>query len=171
MSNCKSMGKSSICVERTVYHVGKKLLCFCIIRFSKIKLQMEFIYIYICEWIKNIILSGKGLSANEPVSQTMSKFNSVQLLCRAWLFATPWTAACQASLSITNSQSLPKLISIESVIPSNHLILWHPLLLPPSIFPSIRVFSSECSSHQVAKVLEYQVQHQFFQWIFRTDFL
>ena len=59
------------------------------------------------------------------------------------LFVTQWTAACQASLSITNSQSLPKRISIESVMPSNHLILCHPLLLPPSIFPSIRVFSNE----------------------------
>ena len=59
------------------------------------------------------------------------------------LFVTPWTAARQASLSITNSQSLPKLISIESVMPSNHLILCRPLLLPPSIIPSIRVFSNE----------------------------
>ena len=57
--------------------------------------------------------------------------------------ATPWTAACQASLFITNSQSLLKLMSIESVMPSNHLILCHPLLLPPLIFPSIRVFSNE----------------------------
>ena len=69
--------------------------------------------------------------------------SSVQLLSRVWLFATPWTAARQASLSITNSQSLPKLISIELVMSSNHLILCHPLLLLPSIFPSIRVFSSE----------------------------
>ena len=67
----------------------------------------------------------------------------VQLLSFVQLFATPWTAACQASLSITNSQSLPKLTSIESVMPSNHLILCHPLLLLPSIFPSIRVFSNE----------------------------
>ena len=59
------------------------------------------------------------------------------------LFVTPWTSACQASLSITNSRSLPKLMSIESVVPSNHLILWRPLLLLPSIFPSIRVFSNE----------------------------
>ena len=59
------------------------------------------------------------------------------------LFVTPWTVACQASLSISNSQSLPKLTSIESVMPSNHLILWHPLLLLPSMFPSIRVFSNE----------------------------
>ena len=62
---------------------------------------------------------------------------------RVWLFATPWTAARQVSLSITNSWSLFKLMSIESVMPSNHLILCHPLLLLPSIFPSIRVFSNE----------------------------
>ena len=69
--------------------------------------------------------------------------SSVQSLSRVWLFATPWTAAHQASLSITNSRSLLKLMSIESVMPSNHLILCYPLLLPPSIFPSVRVFSSE----------------------------
>ena len=69
--------------------------------------------------------------------------SSVQSLSRVQLFATPWTAACQASLSITSSQSLLKLMSTESVMPSNHLILSRSLLLPPSIFPSIRVFSSE----------------------------
>ena len=68
---------------------------------------------------------------------------SVQSLNCVQLFATPWTAACQASLSITNSRSLLKLMSIESVMPSNHLILCPPLLLLPSIFPSIRVFSNE----------------------------
>ena len=73
----------------------------------------------------------------------MHQFSSVQLLSCVWLFVTPWTAACQVSLSITNSWSLLKLLSIESVVPSNHLILCHPLFLPPSIFPSIRVFSSE----------------------------
>ena len=70
-------------------------------------------------------------------------FSSVQLLSCVWLFSTPWTVAFKASLSITNSCSLLKLMSIESVMPSNHLILCHPLLLLPSIFPSIRVFSSE----------------------------
>ena len=70
-------------------------------------------------------------------------FSSVQSLSCVQLFATPWTAELQASLSITNSQSLLKLMSIESVTPTNHLILCHPLLLLPSIFPSIRVFSSE----------------------------
>ena len=69
--------------------------------------------------------------------------SSVQSLSHVRLFATPWTAARQASLSITNSQSLLKLMSIESVMPSNYLILCHPLLLLPSIFPSIRVFSNE----------------------------
>ena len=70
--------------------------------------------------------------------------SSVQFSCSVVSdSATPWTVACQASLSITNSQSLLKLMAIESVMPSNHLILWCPLLLPPSIFPSIRVFSNE----------------------------
>ena len=74
----------------------------------------------------------------------MFSISSVQLLSRVWLFATPWTEARQASLSITNPQSLLKLMSIESVMPSNHLILCHPLLpSPPSILPSIRVFTSE----------------------------
>ena len=71
------------------------------------------------------------------------QFSSVQKLNRVRLFVTPWTAAHQASLSITNSWSLLKLMSIELVMPSNHLILCCPLLLPPSIFPRIRVFSNE----------------------------
>ena len=75
------------------------------------------------------------------------QFSSVQSLSHVQLLATPWTKACQASLSITNSWSLLKLISVESVMPSNHLILCHPLLLLPSIFPSIRVFSYESALH------------------------
>ena len=77
----------------------------------------------------------------------MNQFSSVQLLSHVQLFATPWTAAGQASLSITNSWSLLKLRSIESVMPSNHLILCCPLLLSPSIFPSIRVFSNKSVLH------------------------
>ena len=73
----------------------------------------------------------------------VTQFSSVQSISRVWLFATPWTTARQASLSITNSQSPLKPMSIKSVIPSNHLILCRPLLLLPSIFPSIRVFSNE----------------------------
>ena len=71
------------------------------------------------------------------------KFSPIHSLSHVKLFATPWTAACQASLSITNSWSLFKLMPIETVMPSNHLILCHPLLLLPSIFPSIRVFPDE----------------------------
>jgi len=81
------------------------------------------------------------------VSSSLPQFSSVQSMSRLRLFVTPWTAARQASLSITNSWSLLKLMSIESVMPSSHLILCHPLLLPPSIFPSIRVFSSESLLH------------------------
>ena len=73
----------------------------------------------------------------------INTISSVQLLSRVRLFVTPWTAACQASLSITNSWSPPKPMSIESVMPSNHFILCHPVLLLPSIFPSTRVFSNE----------------------------
>ena len=72
-----------------------------------------------------------------------AQFSSFQSLSHVQLFVTPWTASCQASLSITNSQSLVKLMSIKSVMPPNHLIPCRPLLLLPSIFPSIRVFSSE----------------------------
>ena len=103
---------------------------------------------------------------------SLKQFSSVKLLTRVRLFVTTWTAAHQASLSITNSWSVLKLMSIESVVPSNHLILCHPLLFPPSIFPSIRVFSNESVvHHQVAKVLEFQLQHQSFQWTPRTDLL
>ena len=83
-------------------------------------------------------------------------FSSVQSLSHVQLFVTPWTPAHHASLSITNSWSLLKLMFMESVMPSNHLILCHPLLLLPSIFPSIRVFSNKSAfSHQVAKVLSF----------------
>ena len=91
---------------------------------------------------------------------------SVESLSHIQLFATPWTAACQVSLSITNSWSLCKLMSTELMMPSNHLIC-HSLLLLPSVFPSIRVFSNEsalCSQ-------EFQLQYQSFQWTPRTDFL
>ena len=91
-------------------------------------------------------------------------FSSVQSLSRIWLFLTLWTAARQASLSITNSWSLLKLMSIESVMPSNHLILCHPLLLRPSILPSIRVFSKESALRIMAKILKFQLQHQSFQY-------
>ena len=92
-------------------------------------------------------------------------------VAQSWgLFVTPWTTACQASLSFTITRSLLKRMPIESVMPSKHLILCRPLLLPSSIFPSTRVFSNESASQQVAKVLEFQLQHLSFQWILRIDF-
>ena len=77
----------------------------------------------------------------------MTYISSVQSLSHVQLFGTPWTAVCQASLSVTNSWNPPKPMSIESVMPSNHFILCRPLLLLPSVFPSIRVFSSESVLH------------------------
>ena len=94
------------------------------------------------------------------------QFSSVQSLSRVWLFATPWIAARQASLSITNSWSSLRLTSIESVMPSSHLILCRPLLLLPPIPPSIRV-----SSHEVAKLLEFQLEHHSFQRNSKADLL
>ena len=84
-------------------------------------------------------------------------FISVQLLSRVRLFATPWITACQASLSITNSQSSLRLTSTESVMPSSHLILCCPLLLLPPIPPSISLFQWVNSSHEVAKILEFEL--------------
>ena len=84
---------------------------------------------------------------NQDRELTMAQISSVHWLSHVRLLAMPWTTAHQDSLSITNSHSLPKLMSIESVMPSNHLILCCPLLLPPSIFPNIRVFSNESALH------------------------
>ena len=100
-----------------------------------------------------------------------TQFSSVTQACPTFL--TPWTAAHQASLSITNPQSLLKLTTMESVIPSNHLILCRPLLLPPSIYPSIRVFSNESvlCIRWPTQIMEFQLQHESFQWILRVDFL
>ena len=85
----------------------------------------------------------QSLGQEHLLEKEMAQFSSLQSLSRVQLFATPWTAARQGSQSITNSQSLLKLMSIESVMPSNHLILCCPLLLLPSIFPSLRAFSNE----------------------------
>ena len=97
-------------------------------------------------------------------------FISVQSLSHVQLCANLWTVACQASLSITNSRSLLKLMSIELVMPSSHLIL---LPSPPTFNLSQYqvLFKWISPSHQVAKVLEFQLQHQSFEWIFMTDFL
>ena len=106
------------------------------------------------------------------MNQLSVQFSSLQLFSHAQLFVTPWTAAHQASLSVTNSQSLFKLMSIKLVMPSNHFILCRPLLLLPSIFPSSRVFANDSVlRNQVAKVLEFQLQHHSLQRNPRADLL
>ena len=101
----------------------------------------SFIDQYLCPVLDYLFTSRIGKKKKDRWADSISQ--SVQLLSRVRLFVTPWTAASQASLSITNSRSLLKLMSIECVMASNHLILCCPLFLLPSIFPSIRVFSSD----------------------------
>ena len=98
-------------------------------------------------------------------------FSSVQLLSHVQLFVTPGTATHKASLSINNSRSLLRLMSTELVMPSNHLILCCPLLFPPSIFPALGSFPMSQFFASGGQVLVFQLQHQSFQLIFRTDFL
>ena len=130
---------------KSVEHIWVILFLFC-----------WFIYLYILQY--HTVLIAAGLS--------------VQSLIRVRLFATPWTTACQASLSITNSRGPPKPMSIEPVMPSNHLILCRPLLLLSPIPPSIRVFSSESALlSRWPKYWEFQLQHQSFQWTPRTGLL
>ena len=107
------------------------------------------------------------------VTKNTSGCQSVQSLSCVWLFVTPWTAARQASLSITNSQSLLKLMSIELVMSSNHLILCRPLLLLPSVFPSIRVFSNESGDQSiVVSALAISLSNEYSGLIsFRIDWL
>ena len=121
----------------------------------------------IFQWVSSLNQVAKVLEF-----QLQHQFSSVQLLSRVQLFVTSWTAAHQASLSITNSQSLCKLMSIESVIPSNHSHALSPLFLPAfNLSKHQGLFKWVSSSIQVTKVLELQLQHPSFQWIFRTDFL
>ena len=109
--------------------------------FSASFISQVYTNVWVYFWVLDHMLAVL-LSSPSPVSSSV-QFSSVQLLSRVWLFATPWITACQAFLSITNSQSSLRLTSIESVMPASHLILWRPLLLLPPIPPSIRVFSSE----------------------------
>ena len=95
------------------------------------------------DWLDRLVVQGTFKSLLQSFGISPEIFSSVQLLSHVRLFATLWTAGRQASLSITNSQSLLQLMSIESVMPSNHLIICHPFPLLPSVFPSITVFSSE----------------------------
>ena len=160
-------------VNSIILHLSNMFLSVCNVSSSEPHSEVT-------EWAKNNIscspwacnLVGKTNQITIWIYIDCHLFSSVQSLSRVWLFVTPWTAVCQAFLSITNSLSLPKLMSIESVMPFNHLILCHPLLLLPSIFPSIKIFSIESALHiRCPEVLELQLQHQSFQWTPRTDLL
>ena len=126
--------------------------------------------LFTCHW--SACCLHPGLSFSQVLHQLLQAFQvrSVQLLRHVQLFATPWTAACQAYLSITNSWSLLKLMSIESVMPSNHLIPLSPSPLTFNLSQHQGLFQWVSSSPQLAEVLEIQL-HQSFQWIFRTDLL
>ena len=110
-----------------------------------------------------------GESCRDPKDAV--QFSSVQSLSCVRLFATPWTTACQASLFITNCRSLPKSMSIESVMHPTISSSVIPFSSCPQSFPASRFFKWVSSSHEVAKVLEFQLQHQSFQWTPRTDLL
>ena len=114
---------------------------------------------------------GPWLFSNKNIVISHSFSQSVQLLSCVQLFATSWTAARQASLCITSSWSLLKLMSIESVMPANYSSCVVPFSSCPQSFPASGSFQMAHSLHQVAKVLEFQLQHQSFQWTPRTDLL
>ena len=126
------------------WSMSSKILCVCVCVCAQMCDQ----------WVENLRIVGTYFLLSVCISV---QFSSVQSLSCVWLFATPWIAACQASLTITNSQSSLKLMSIESVMPSSHLILCRPLLLLPPIPPSISLFQWVNLSHEVAKVLEFQL--------------
>ena len=100
-------------------------------------------YYFASNEFTSILSDSSHQAPRDQQTFSTNQFSSVQPLTRVQFFVTPWTAVHQASLSVTNSWSLLKLMSIESVMPSNHLILCHPFLLLPSVFPSIRIFSNE----------------------------
>ena len=127
----------------------------------------------ILEWVAVASFRGSskpGIKPMTPKAPALQADFLPQLLSHVQLFATPWTAANQASLSSTISRNILKFTSTELVVLSNHLILHCPLLLCLQSFPASGSFQWVCSSHQVAKVLQLQLQHQTFQWIFRVDF-
>ena len=130
-----------------------------------------FLFLWMYSYVSLFCLTSCGCFYEISKTGTSVHFSSVHSLSHVQLFTTQWTAACQASLSITNCWSLPKPMSIKSVMPSNHLILCHPLLLLPSIFPSIRVFSNESALCIRWPKYWISASNQSFQWTSRTDLL
>ena len=141
----------------------------------------QIIFICVCDFLSNVIIPClfkkfymiPSYNVFSPLVSIESSLllSSVQSLSCFRLFATPWITVRPASLSIINSQSLLKLMSIDSVTPSNHLILASPTSPALNLPQNQDIFQWVSSSHQVAKVLEFQLQHQSFQWTPRTDLL
>ena len=157
-SSILGLQNSMDCIVHGVAKTQTWLSNFHFILFSLSSLNMSFL---VCK-----IFAEK--SSDSPMGVALyTQFSSAPVMSDS---VTPWTAACQASLSITNSQSLLKLMSIESVMPSKHLILSSPS--PPTFNLSHHqgLFTRVSSSHQMAKVLKFQLQHQFFQWIVTSCF-
>ena len=157
------------------------LYCFCIIFFSPISKHFT-THVWMWDYTKMLLLSIDSLHvflSMFSLNIIFLKFyciysfitvSSVQSLSHIWLFATPWTAARQASLSITNSWSLLKLMFIELVMPSNHLTLCHPHSPPAFNLSQCQgLLKWVSSTHQLAELSECQLQHQSLQWIFRND--
>ena len=144
-------------------------------------LKYSKIFHFLSSWVGKIPWEGNGTSfqyscLENPMDRgawwaTVHQFSSVQSLSQVRLFETPWIAARQASLSITNSRRPPKPMSIESVVPSSMSSSVIPCSSCPQSFPASGLFKWVISLHQVAKVLEFQLQHQSFQWTPRTDLL
>ena len=167
---CHSLLACQVSAEKTRSPYGSCLVCnLSCLSFAAFNILFNFCLIEIAVFLGVFLLdwSSLGPGGHSPSVQ----FSSVQSLSRVQLFVTSWIAARQASLSITNSWSLLKLMSIESVIPSSHLILCRPFSSCPSPSQHQGVFQWVNSSHEVAKVLEFQLQHQSFQWTPRTDLL
>ena len=133
--------KFCICTSEIVYFSSKPI--FMLLNFIALKWYFPSFSLFSFSACIFFLLFLFLFSETIYINCQIETFSSVQSLTRVWLFAAPWTAACQATLSITNCWSLPKLRFIESVMPSNHLILCYPLLLLPSIFPTNSVFSIE----------------------------
>ena len=163
--------------QRIESWVSKKYLCTCS-SMIHIKQKVDATHMYTDGWTnkQNWSVHTKdhysALKRKEILTCHSVQFSSIQSLSRVQLFVTPWTVAHQASLSITNSRSLLKLMSIASVMPSNHLILCCSLLLLPSMLPSIRVFSKESViCIRWPKYWSFSFSISPFQWIFSADFL
>ena len=135
-------GSPALQADSTIWATREAYIKFTLLHYIKLQVVLFImLIIFICFLLLECMLQKAGVFVSLFVD--VSEDTSVMSLSHVWLFVTPWTTACQAILSITNSWSLPELMSIELVMPSNHLILCCPLLLLPSIFPRIIVFSNE----------------------------